>query len=83
MGLFRMDGSPRPIAGAAALISQLVTASSAGPAGTLEVTTDDTGGTCYRFTRGDLLALGGRCGTSGSPAEPLEASSLVLRIANR
>ncbi|HZO28713.1 MAG TPA: hypothetical protein VFH48_22290 [Chloroflexota bacterium] len=83
MGLFRMDGWPRPIARAAALISQLVTASSAGPAGTLTVSTDDAGGTCYRFTRGDLLALGGRCGTSGSPAELLEASSLVLRIANR
>jgi hypothetical protein len=64
MGMFRIDGSARPISQATAMISQRVLAgdgSAGGVGGKLTVTADDAGGTCYRFTRAALLAVGGRC----------------------
>jgi hypothetical protein len=81
MGLFRTDGSPRPIATATALISQLATDASAG--GRLVVSTDAAGATCYRFTRGETLALGGPCGAAGTTAEALGSDGQVLRVAAR
>jgi hypothetical protein len=81
MGLFRTDGTARPIAQATLLISQLAADPSSG--GKLTVATDDAGGTCYRFTRGSVLALGGHCGAAGTQVEALDSSSQVLRISNR
>ena len=81
MGLFRTDGSPRPIAKATALISQLATDASSGAR--LTVSTDAAGATCYRFMRGKLLALGGPCAAAGTTAEAHDSSSQVLRIASR
>ena len=74
MGLFRTDGSPRPIAGATALISQLAVSADSSAGGKLTTTSDDAGGTCYRFTRGNLLAIGGRCGASGAPVEVVQGA---------
>jgi hypothetical protein len=74
MGLFRMDGSARPAAHASALIARLALAADAAVPGTLTLATDDAGSTCYRFTRDELLALGGRCGSSGSPVELVDGA---------
>lgn len=65
MGLFRMDGSARPAAQAATLISRMALAADRSAPATLTVGSSSAGGTCYRFTRGELLALGGRCGGDG------------------
>jgi hypothetical protein len=61
MGLFRIDGSARPVTQATALISQWALAADGGAGGKLTVSADDAGDTCYRFARGSLLAVGGRC----------------------
>ena len=81
MGLYRMDGSPRPIAHAAALIARLALTPdppNSTPGMTFTVAADAAGGTCYRFTRGDVLALGGRCGASGAPVELLDAARQIF-----
>jgi hypothetical protein len=83
MGLFRMDGSPRPIVQATALISQLAQAPGAASDAKLTVSTDDTGGTCYRFSHGDVLAIGGRCAASGPQVGLQDGGSQVIRMTNR
>lgn len=74
MGLFRMDGSPRPIAYSTALISRLALAGDGIPAGELKIAKDDGGATCYRYTRDALVAVGGRCGASGAPIDLMDAA---------
>lgn len=74
MGFYRMDGSARPIVLASALISQVALTPGQPSDMTFALTADDAGGTCYRFTRGNLLALGGRCGASGAPMQLLDAA---------
>ena len=69
MGLFRTDGSPRPSVQASALIAQLALAADPGAAGKLSISADPSGGTCFRFTRGQLSAVGGRCWASGTPIQ--------------
>lgn len=69
MGMFRMDGSPRPIAHATAHLARLVGSATGGSARipaslTLDRASDGT--TCYRFARGDAQAVGGRCQARGS-----------------
>lgn len=78
MGMYRMDATPRPIAHATALIAQLALTPRLTPDMTLTLSTDDAGGTCYRFTRGDLLAMGGRCGMAEAPVELLDAARQVF-----
>ncbi|MGE3272563.1 MAG: hypothetical protein AB7P40_27725, partial [Chloroflexota bacterium] len=78
MGMFRMDGSPRPIAHASAMISQLALAGSGGAASEWTIGSDEAGGTCYRFSRTDVLATGGRCQTSGSPLDVAEGLSQIF-----
>lgn len=83
MGMFRMDGSPRPVAHASALISKLALAGGSGdPA--LTIAGDEAGGTCYRFARADLLAIGGQCQASGSPVDLVDGSRqlFALRVAD-
>lgn len=82
MGLFRMDGSARPIAQATTLISELARASGAASGGKLTISADEAGGTCYRFELGSVLAVGGRC-TTAAPVGLQDASSQVIHIANR
>jgi hypothetical protein len=69
MGLFRMDGSARPVTYASTMISQLAQAPDASAGATMTIEADEAGGTCYRFSRGEVLALGGRCGASAGPVE--------------
>jgi hypothetical protein len=72
MGLFRMDGSARPVAYASPMIAKLAQAPDPSAGATMTIATDDAGGTCYRFSRGEALALGGRCGASGGPVELID-----------
>jgi hypothetical protein len=83
MGMFRMDGSARPIAQATALISQLAQSPGVAAGGTLTVSADDAGGTCYRFSRGEMVAIGGRCAASGTPVGLQDAGGEVIRVTNR
>jgi hypothetical protein len=78
MGLFRMDGSPRPIAHATALIARLALAADTTEAARLTVAADDAGGTCYQFTRADLLAIGGRCASSGAAVELVDGARQIF-----
>ena len=84
MGMFRMDGSPRPVAYATAMLAKLALAARSAPAGdpsaapVLTIAGDEAGGTCYRFSRGDLLAVGGQCKSSGSPVELADGARQVF-----
>ncbi|MCC7366953.1 MAG: cellulase family glycosylhydrolase [Chloroflexi bacterium] len=78
MGMFRMDGSPRPVAHAAALISKLALAADPAATPTLTIAADESGGSCYRFARGDLLAVGGRCTASGAPIDLVDGMRQVF-----
>jgi hypothetical protein len=65
MGLFRLDGSPRPVAYATAAIARLTSGLDA--ASMLTFDRSDDGATCYRFDRDRFLALAGRCFASALP----------------
>jgi hypothetical protein len=68
MGLFRIDGSPRPIAYATAAIARLA-ANLDAPTPLLTLDRGDDGTTCYRFDRDRFLALAGGCYMSALPWE--------------
>lgn len=80
MGMFRMDGSARPVAHASALISRLALSGDHSATPTLTIAADEVGGTCYRFARGNLLAIGGLCRTSGSPVELVDGSRQLFAV---
>src|SRR5205823_512420 len=69
MGLFRIDGSPRPVAYATAAVARLAAGLDA-TAPLLTFDRGDDGATCYRFDRDRFLALAGHCYTSTLPWEP-------------
>ncbi len=78
MGMYRMDATPRPVAYAASMIARLAQMPDSPGGTTLTLSADDAGGTCFRFTRGDVLALGGRCGVSNAPVEVLDDARQVF-----
>jgi len=69
MGLFRIDGSPRPVAYATAAVARLTAGIDAGASAVLTFDRGDDGATCYRFDRDRFLALGGRCFAGALPWE--------------
>jgi len=68
MGLFRLDGSPRPVAHATAAVARLA-AGLDSPAPLLTLDRGVDGATCYRFDRDRFLALAGACYTKALPWE--------------
>ncbi len=60
MGIFRMDGSPKPLAYATAGLARYL-AGGGGP-GSLELSQNEGGGPCYLFRADAALLIGGGCG---------------------
>jgi hypothetical protein len=69
MGMFRIDGSPRPVAYATVAIAQVAAGLDDSPAPILTLDKSGDGATCYRFDRDRFLALAGRCFSSAIPWE--------------